>query len=114
MKFDYMKHRTCRYDGCRIALSYVEISKIKELKNRYYCSHECLENQYKSLGFDGAIHLVHQKFGSLHPVTKKIQEMREELATLRKDTDYDERATKGRIKEEQNFARLLKTSEKCL
>lgn len=53
---------------------------------------------WQNIGFDKAVHEVHQKFGPEHPVTKRIQEMRKELATYRKHCDFDDRRYIGKMK----------------
>lgn len=113
-KFDNYTARMCAFDGCRIALSYVNSNKHQVLKDRRYCSLKCLQKQYFSLSYNGAIHLIHQSFGPDHPVVKQIQLMRKELAELRKDTDYLDKMARGYEHQDKNFIKLIKGSEKCL
>jgi hypothetical protein len=90
--------RCCANPQCCIAMPYVDPKKIKEANGRVYCSLKCLRDQYATLSYDGAIHLVHQKFGPDHPVTKQIQKMRKELADFRKKVDLDDRKYIGKMK----------------
>jgi len=113
-KFDSIKRRTCAFDGCRVDLQYTNPNKFQVLNDRRYCSLDCLKKQYRSLGIDGAVHLVHQVFGPEHPVTAQIQKMRFELKVLREHADLEDRKYMGKIKAMENHFKLCKASEKCL
>ena len=119
MKFAYYKTKRCTVSSCQKVIQNNELDYLRVIQNRFgkdkfYCSHECLRNGYSSLGYDGAIHKVHQTFGPNHPVTIQIKQMRAELANFRKDTDYHDRVGRGYNYEEKNHLKLCHDSEKCL
>lgn len=113
-KFDSFKSRICAFDGCRVNMNYTNPEKHQVLNDRRYCSFECLEKQYSSLSFDGAIHIIHQTFGPMHPVTKQIKKLRYQHKNNNKFIDAENRKTIGKHWEDKNFARLCHMSEKCL
>ena len=113
-QFDNYNARMCANDGCRVALQYTNPKKHQVLNDRRYCSLGCLKKQYKSLSYDGAIHLVHQVFGPEHPVTEQIKRLRQNHKELNKILDGEDRAYIGAIYMAQNFEKLLKDSSKCL
>lgn len=104
--------RCCAYAKCGVVLAYKNPNKFQELNNQIYCSLKCLQDQYQGLGFQGAIHQVHQKFGPDHPVTRQIQFMRQELAWYRKREDLDDRGYIAKIKEALNDFRAIKETER--
>lgn len=114
VKFDSQKRRCCAFDGCRIALAYTDPEKHQVLNDRRYCSLKCLKKQYNSLGFKGAIHIIHQTFGPDHPVTKVIQELRDQHKKYNKEIDAENKVLIGALWENENFEKLNKKSDKCL
>jgi transcriptional regulator NrdR family protein len=109
----FWKRRKCRHCNKLLTeekIEYEDIVTIKEYDHKRYCNHKCLKADLQSLGFDGAVHAVHQKFGTDHPVTRQIQSMRSELKNLRKVTDWDDH----KLIEDEWFYRNLKKAEKCL
>jgi hypothetical protein len=97
--------RKCKQ--CSISLKKLHA---KEYKDWFYCSHKCIEASLQALGFDGAVHAVHQYFGPQHPVTKQIQKMRKELKSLRKTADLDNHEAI----QEKYWLKNLRKAEKCL
>jgi hypothetical protein len=49
-----------------------------------------------------------------HPITKQIQEMRDELSWCKKEMDLENRKVTAAIQAGKNWERLIHLSEKCL
>lgn len=80
---------------CSTDLQYVPFEKIKVFKRKKYCSQQCLNDHYKTLGYPGAVHHVHQMFGPEHPVTKQIQKMHAELKQKNRALDLYGKSKQG-------------------
>ena len=114
VKFDHPFRNVCHYDGCRIDMRYTNPNKAQVLNDNRYCSIDCLKKQYSSLGFSGALHIIHQTFGPEHPVTKTIQRLRDHHRILHKVLDPQLRVKRGQKWEDKNFRKLCHMTEKCL
>ena len=97
----------------QVKIEYEDIITIKAYNHKRYCNHKCLKADLRSLGFDGAVHAVHQKFGPDHPVTKQIQMMRKALKDLRRGSCPEYELYRQDC-QSRNFYKNLRESEKCL
>lgn len=106
--------KKCKHCNESIDELYLYSPPLKRYNGNTYCSQECLQKNLQALGFDGAVHAVHQKFGPDHPVTKQIQMMRRELKRYRKEYSCSLYRQDAEDHRSRNFYKNLRLSEKCL